>query len=72
MKSTKEESSIPKTRSTDMLVGTGPGAGMALMFTITGILCAFAGLAAYAFPTVRDVEDILQDHDATSLVPSRD
>jgi len=45
------------------LVGTGPGAGMALTFVITGLLMAVTGLGAYLFPTVRNVEDILPDHE---------
>jgi MFS family permease len=47
------------------LVGTGAGAGMALMFVLTGVLSALAGLGGYFFPTVRNAEDILPDHDAT-------
>jgi DHA3 family macrolide efflux protein-like MFS transporter len=50
------------------LIGTGPGAGMALMFLITGIAGAFVGLGAYAFRVVRDAEDILPDHDARASV----
>ncbi|UCE44559.1 MAG: MFS transporter [Candidatus Bathyarchaeota archaeon] len=44
------------------LVGTGPGAGMALMFIISGFLGILVGLGGYAFRIVRDVEDILPDH----------
>lgn len=46
------------------LIGTGPGAGMALMFLITGVGGAFVGLGAYAVRAVRDAEDILPDYDA--------
>ncbi len=46
------------------LVGTGPGAGMALMFVLAGILGTFVGLSGYAFRSVRLVEDIISDHDA--------
>jgi MFS family permease len=46
------------------LIGTGPGAGMALMFLITGIVGVFVGLGAYTVRAVRDAEDILPDHDA--------
>jgi hypothetical protein len=46
------------------LVGTGPGAGMALMIFITGMLGAVLTLAVYGIPAVRDVETILPDHDA--------
>ena len=46
------------------IIGTGPGAGISLMFVITGFLAAIAGLAGYFFPVVRNVEDILPDHEA--------
>jgi len=46
------------------LVGTGPGAGMGLLFVVTGVLAALAGLGGYLFPAVRNAEDILPDHDA--------
>jgi predicted MFS family arabinose efflux permease len=44
------------------LVGTGPGAGMSLMFVIAGALAMLVGLGGYAIPIVRNVEDILPDH----------
>ncbi len=46
------------------IVGTGPGSGMALMFVFAGLLGALVGLAGYAFREVREVEQILPDHDA--------
>jgi DHA3 family macrolide efflux protein-like MFS transporter len=46
------------------VVGAGPGAGMALMFVITGILGILVGLGGYAFRAIRNAEDILPDHDA--------
>jgi hypothetical protein len=54
------------------LVGTGPGAGMSLIFIIAGLLSVLVGLAGYAIPVIRDVETILPDHDAggTSLAGS--
>jgi hypothetical protein len=45
-------------------VGTGPGAGMSLMFIIAGILGILVSLGGYAFHIVRNSEDILPDHDA--------
>ena len=45
------------------LVGVGPGAGMGLMFVFAGLLGAAVGLAGYLFPAVRNVEDIMPDHD---------
>jgi MFS family permease len=46
------------------LVGTGPGAGMSLIMVFCGIGAALAGVAGYAIRSIRDVEDILPDHDA--------
>ncbi len=46
------------------LVGTGPGAGMSLMFVFTGTLGTTVSIGAYAVRSIRNVEDILQDHDA--------
>jgi DHA3 family macrolide efflux protein-like MFS transporter len=44
------------------LVGTGPGAGMALMFVIFGVCGIWVGIAGFAIPVVREVEDLLPDH----------
>ncbi len=45
------------------LVGTGPGAGMALMLVFGGVFAAVAALSAYAYRPLRDVERTLADHD---------
>ena len=45
------------------LVGNQVGSGMALIFIIFGILGAVGGLAGYLIPAVRNVEDIMPDHD---------
>jgi DHA3 family macrolide efflux protein-like MFS transporter len=45
------------------LVGTGTGAGMALLFVVAGLLAAQAGVGGYLFSAVRNVEDILPDHE---------
>lgn len=50
------------------LVGTGAGAGMALIFVICGALCVVVGLGGYAFRVVRDAETILPDHDAAPVL----
>jgi MFS family permease len=44
------------------LVGTGPGAGMGLMFLISGVLAATLALGAYLVPAIRNVERELPDH----------
>ncbi|MEM6530038.1 MAG: MFS transporter, partial [Chloroflexota bacterium] len=45
-------------------VGTGPGAGVALMFVCTGVIGCTMALSGYLFPAVRNVEDDLPDYDA--------
>lgn len=47
------------------VVGTGAGAGMALMLVLSGVTCAAIALTAYLRPVVRNVERLLPDHDAT-------
>lgn len=44
------------------LVGTGPGAGMALILVFAGLLGAAVTWSGYLFPSVRNVEDLLPDH----------
>jgi DHA3 family macrolide efflux protein-like MFS transporter len=43
------------------LVGTGPGAGMALLWVVGGIGATFAGLIPFALPVVRNAEELLAD-----------
>lgn len=51
------------------LVGTGPGAGIALMFVGAALLGSTVCIAAYLFPAVRNIEDDLADHDMSTLSP---
>jgi len=52
------------------LVGVDSGAGMSLLFIWMGILTMMVGLGGYAFPSIRDAEDILPDYDlGTVRVP---
>jgi MFS family permease len=44
------------------LVGTGPGAGIALMFVVTSLLGAALCFVGYLFPAVRNIEEDLADH----------
>ena len=44
------------------MVGTGPGAGIRLIFVLTGLLSVLIGMAGYAFPAVREIEERLPDH----------
>lgn len=50
------------------LVGTGPGAGTALIFVFGGLAAAGIGLAGYLVPAIRNAEDILPDHDQLERV----
>ncbi len=49
------------------VMGTGPGAGMALILALTGILELLVCLSGFAAPAVRNIEELLPDYDA---VPS--
>jgi len=42
--------------------GVGPGAGVAVLVVITGIVGAVTAIAAYAVPAVRNAETLLPDH----------
>ncbi len=48
------------------LVGTGPGAGMALLIAISGLIGMLTGVVGYLSPIVREVERRLPDHDAVA------
>jgi DHA3 family macrolide efflux protein-like MFS transporter len=45
-------------------VGTDPGAGMALLMAIWGLVGASACVVAYLLPVVRGVEVVIPDHDS--------
>jgi len=50
--------------SLGLLVGQGPGSGIALQFVFAGVLSVLVVLAVYLFvPVVRNLEDLLPDHD---------
>lgn len=53
------------------LVGTGPGAGIGLLFIFLGIIGAVITLSGYAFKTIRDVEKDIPDHDTTKKQPEQ-
>jgi hypothetical protein len=52
------------------LFGVGPGAGMALMITIAGVVGIILPLLGYAIRDVREVESIMPDYDGM-LVETR-
>ena len=45
------------------LVGTGPGAGMGLLTVFCCLMCVLIGLSGYYIPAIRNLEDVLPDHD---------
>jgi len=47
-------------------VGTGPGAGMGLMFVIAGLTATLFSLAVYAIPAIRRLETTLPDFQTTT------
>ncbi|MBP1692583.1 MAG: Major facilitator superfamily 1 [Chloroflexi bacterium] len=59
--------STPLAQAFGWLVGTGPGAGMALEIVFCGLGAASVGLAGYLFRPVREAESILPDHDQLPL-----
>ena len=48
------------------LFGTGPGAGMALLYAVMALWIVLVGIGGYAFRTLRHVETILPDHDTVA------
>lgn len=48
------------------IFGTQTGSGIAFLYVITSICIVLVGISGYAFRTLRNVEDILPDHDLTS------
>lgn len=49
------------------IVGTGEGAGMGVMFIITGILGVIVGFGGYLFPALRNVETNMPDADEVKI-----
>ena len=49
------------------LVGTGPGAGMALMMVFGGLFAMVSAVVAYAYRPLRTVEATLPDHDEPAI-----
>ena len=47
------------------LIGVGPGEGISLLFFVMGLIGTVFGLGAYTFKQVRNVEELLPDHDST-------
>jgi DHA3 family macrolide efflux protein-like MFS transporter len=51
------------------LVGSGAGAGMALLLVLAGLVEMSVTLGGYVFPTVRNVEALLPDHTIEAVSP---
>jgi len=52
------------------IVGSGPGAGMAVLFLITAFIGCAVSLSGYLFPAVRYVEEELSDQDLALVASS--
>jgi len=48
------------------VTGTGAGAGISLMFVWVGLAGACVGIVGYLVPSIRDVERLIPDHDASA------
>jgi hypothetical protein len=48
------------------LVGTGPGAGMALLMAGAGLGTVLLAVMGYLVPAVREAEERLEDHEAVA------
>ncbi len=58
-------------RTMSPLVGSGPGAGMGLMFVLFGILGTLASAGGYLYRPVREIETLLPDAvDAAATAPA--
>jgi DHA3 family macrolide efflux protein-like MFS transporter len=53
------------------LVGTGPGAGMALMIVLSGVVTVAIGVLGYFMRSVREVEALLPDHEPKEAAAAR-
>jgi len=54
------------------LVGSGPGAGMSLVFIFAGLVSAMVGGIGYLLPVVRDAEQLMPDYDEPAEGETRD
>ncbi len=52
------------------LVGSGPGAGMAVLFVVCGLATALVGVVGYLIPVIYHAEKILPDHDQDGQSPA--
>jgi hypothetical protein len=53
----------PLAQALGWLIPPGPGAGMALIFVVSGLLAASVGLSGYWATAVRHIETLIPDHD---------
>jgi hypothetical protein len=44
------------------IIGTGPGAGMSVIFLLAGLFCALIGIVGLSIKVVRDLEMLIPDH----------
>ncbi|MCX6100429.1 MAG: hypothetical protein NTV92_03225, partial [Candidatus Bipolaricaulota bacterium] len=51
------------------LVGSGPGAGIGLMFVLAGLVGAAAAVVGYLYRPVREIETLVPDVPPASVAP---
>ena len=49
------------------IFGTNPGAGMALLYVLCALCMLLVGPIGYAFPALRNVEDLSPDYDVQQM-----
>jgi hypothetical protein len=59
----------PLAEALGWLIPPGPGAGMALLLVISGLLAALVGVSGYMVTAVREIESIIPDHDTLPSSP---
>jgi hypothetical protein len=54
------------------MVGTRSGSGMALIMVVFGVLTILTLLSGYIFPVIRNMEDLLPDHEQPVDIKTQD
>ncbi|MDX1993310.1 MAG: MFS transporter [bacterium] len=54
------------------LIGTGPGAGMALIMVITGVMATIFSASGYLVPAIRKAETLIPDYDAGGEIAAQE
>jgi len=58
-------------RNFEWMVGNNPGSGTAVIMVVFGLLTILTMISGYLVPTIRNIEDLLPDHDQLPKADSR-